>query len=82
MLSKMLGGLISSEQKAEVITEIIKASLKSEAKKLGVDHKKIFFMIQPKDENFNFGIFLYKVQSPTPIYLREISLEQILGEYG
>jgi hypothetical protein len=79
MLSKLLGGLVSDEDKANAIKDVIQDALEDVAEQYKLSHEELFFMIKPVSAKFDFGIWIYKIESPKPTMLREISLKEILG---
>lgn len=79
MLSNLLGGLVSDEQKENAIREYIHDALEDIAEEYGLKANELFFMIQPVSHEFEFKIFAYKIAETGNEKLREISLKEILG---
>ena len=60
----------------------IQSVLEKVAKEINSDHKGLFVMIKPKNENFDFHLALYKVDESTtpqpPKFVRNMKLSEIL----
>ena len=81
MISNLLGGLVSDEDKQNAITEIIQESLEDTAEELGCSHKDMFYMIKPYNEDFDFKIYIYHIDKTDlkPKMIREIPLSEIMA---
>ena len=74
----MLGALFNTEK---IVSDTIKSSLHEIAIELECSHKDFFVMIKPTNDNFDMKFYVYKIieDKPTPQFVREISLNEILG---
>ena len=79
ILTQLAGGLISDEKKEEAIKEIIQDALEDAADEYGLTSEEVFLTINPKNDKFEFRIYIYQLKDRTPKMLREISLSEILG---
>lgn len=78
MLQNMLGGMISDDQKVEAITDIIKDALEDNAEEMGCTYEEIFFVIKPKNDDYDFDVVLYKIEKEGPKMIRIIPLKEII----
>ena len=78
MLSNMFGGLISNEQKEEAIRATIQDSLEDCAEEIGCSFEDIFFVIKPKNDDFDFDVVIYKMGKDGPEMVRMIPLIEII----
>jgi len=74
MIKNMLGQIIDIGQE---VKDAIQEILISVAKELGCKHEEFFIMIQPGDEEYNFKVFVYKLEQNGPVRIREITTEEI-----
>lgn len=74
----MLGALFNTEK---IVSDTIKSSLHEIAIELECSHKDFFVMIKPTNDKFEMKFYVYRIikDKPTPQYVREISLKEILG---
>jgi hypothetical protein len=76
MLGSLLGGLIDKEKAIEnTITNVLYDC----SEELGVGHKDFFVIIRPVDENCNFKFHLYRQDGGKPIFVREITVKEVVG---
>lgn len=75
----MLGALFNTDK---IVSDTIQNSLKELAIELKVSEKELFVMIKPKNEEFDFSFYLYKIIAGevNPKFIREVSLKEILGK--
>jgi len=78
MFESLLGGLISPEQKAQAINDIIQGALEDNAEDLGCEFNDLFIMIKPKNKEFEFDLMLYKMEDSVPKPIRKIELKELL----
>jgi len=72
-----LGGLVDKE---EIVRETLQSTLQNVAKELGCDHKGLWIMIKPCDEEYDFKCYIYQVpEGKPPQFIREITLKEVLG---
>lgn len=76
-LDGMLGGLFDKE-KATIDT--IKSAMTEVAEEYGLKHTEFAFFIQPKTEEFDFKVYITKLDNGKPTgILREITVKEIVG---
>ncbi len=77
ILGKMMGGLFDKE-KATIDT--IKNAMVEVAEEYGLKHTEFAFFIQPKTEEFDFKVYITKLDNGKPTgILREITVKEIVG---
>lgn len=77
MLEGLLSGMVD---KVQITKDYISDSLADTAAELKCDRKDLFYMIQPGTGEDDFKIFVYKTENGTPKRLREITVEEIVGD--
>jgi hypothetical protein len=75
MLENLLGGFIDKEQ---ITHDTIQSTLEDVAEELGCNFNEFFIMIKPKNEKFEMRFDIYKIDNGKPIFIREITLKEIL----
>lgn len=74
---KSLGKLFDKEKE---VTEVLTETLKDVSTELDVPFDKLFIMIKPCDDKFNFKCWIYKLTEKAPVPVREITIKEILGD--
>tara|TARA_R110001592_G_scaffold53126_4_gene163036 strand:+ start:3972 stop:4217 length:246 start_codon:yes stop_codon:yes gene_type:complete len=78
MLENLMNGLVDTEK---ITYDTIQTSLQEISIELKTDPKNFFVMIKPTDEDYNFKFYVYKINgNSAPVFVREISLKEILGK--
>ncbi len=76
MLENLLGGFVDKEQ---ITKDTISLALIAVAKEYNLTHKELAFMIQPKDDEFNFKVYIVQLDNGAPKkLLREITVKEIV----
>lgn len=75
MLENLLGGFIDKEQ---ITHDTIQSTLEDVAEELGCNFNEFFIMIKPRNEKFEMRFDIYKIDNGKPIFIREITLKEIL----
>ena len=71
--------MLSSLFNKETIThDTIQSTLENVAEELGCSHSDFFLMIKPTNEEFDMKFYIYKIGEKNPVFVREISLKEIL----
>lgn len=77
----MFGGLLDGMvDKVQITKDYISDSITDVVAELNCDRAEVFYMIQPGKGEDEFKIFIYKTENGTPKRIREISVEEIVGE--
>lgn len=71
----LLDGLFDKEQ---MTRDTIQGALENVAEELNCNHKDLFFMIKPVNEEFDFKVYIYQTNGAAPKMVREIPLKEIL----
>lgn len=67
--------------KVKITKEYISDSLEDVAEEIGCEFKDLFYMIAPVNEKFEFKVYVYrKNENGTPVFVREITVNEIVGE--
>lgn len=76
----MLGILGNLFDKEQLVKDTIQSTLENVAQELECSHKELFIMIMPKNEDFDFDCYIYKIIDANPKIIRKIPLKEILGD--
>lgn len=80
MIANFMGNLMDKE-KATIDT--IKMAMQEVAEETGLNHREFGFFIQPKTKDFDFKIYIVKINPTTGAIgaiVREITVKEIVGE--
>lgn len=73
----MLGGLFDKEQ---ATIDTIKSAMAEVAEEYNLKHTDFAFFIQPKTQEFDFKVYITKLDNGKPTsLLREITVKEIVG---
>ena len=72
----MLSALFNTEK---ITHDTIQSTLENVAEELGCSHKEFFLMIKPTNEEFDMKFYIFKQEEKLPVFIRKISLEEIIG---
>ena len=72
----MLSALFNTEK---ITHDTIQSTLESVAEELCCSHKEFFLMIKPTNEEFDMKFYIFKQEEKLPVFIRKISLEEIIG---
>jgi len=76
----MLGILGNLFDKEQLVKDTIQSTLENVAQELECSYKELFIMIMPKNEEFDFDCYIYKIIDANPKIIRKIPLKEILGD--
>jgi hypothetical protein len=76
----MLGILGNLFDKEQLVKDTIQSTLENVAQELECSYKELFIMIMPKNEEFDFDCYIYKIIDSNPKIIRKIPLKEILGD--
>lgn len=76
MLGNLMKGLVDTEK---ITHDTIQTTLENVAEELGCDYKDFFITIKPVDEQFNMRFDIYHLVNNKPVFVRNITLKEILG---
>ena len=76
----MLGILGNLFDKEQLVKDTIQSTLENVAQELECSYKELFIMIKPKNEEFDFDCYIYKIIDANPKKIRKIPLKEILGD--
>jgi hypothetical protein len=76
----MLGILGNLFDKEQLVKDTIQSTLENVAQELECSYKQLFIMIKPKNEEFDFDCYIYKIIDANPKIIRKIPLKEILGD--
>lgn len=76
----MLGILGNLFDKEQLVKDTIQSTLENVAQELQCSYKELFIMIKPKNEEFDFDCYIYKIVDANPKIIRKIPLKEILGD--
>jgi uncharacterized FlaG/YvyC family protein len=76
----MLGILGNLFDKEQLVKDTIQSTLENMAQELECSYKELFIMIMPKNEEFDFDCYIYKIIDANPKIIRKIPLKEILGD--
>lgn len=76
----MLGILGNLFDKEQIVKDTIQSTLENVAQELECSYKELFIMIKPKNEEFDFDCYIYKIIDANPKIIRKIPLKEILGD--
>jgi hypothetical protein len=76
----MLGILGNLFDKEQLVKDTIQSTLENVAQELECSYKELFIMIKPKNEEFDFDCYIYKIIDANPKIIRKIPLKEILGD--
>lgn len=76
----MLGILGNLFDKEQLVKDTIQSTLENVAQELECSYKDLFIMIKPKNEEFDFDCYIYKIIDANPKIIRKIPLKEILGD--
>ena len=71
-----LSGYFNTEKR---IHNTIQNTLESVAKELGCSYEDFFIMIKPINKEFDMKFYIFKQEEKLPVFIRKISLEEIIG---
>lgn len=72
----LLGGLVDIEG---IVKDKIQDALENVAAELQVSHTQLFLIIEPLDEKFNFRVMICKRENGSAKYVRELTVQDIVG---
>lgn len=76
MFEGLFGGLIDKEKAIKTtITDVLSDC----SEELGVGYKDLFVIIRPVDDKFDFKFHLYRQDSGKPVFVREITVKEVVG---
>jgi hypothetical protein len=80
MFGSLMSGLVNTEK---ITHDTIQSTLEDLAEELGCNFADFFIMIKAVNETFTMKFWVYKIeQGKAPIFVREITLKEILNTDG
>ena len=73
----MLSALFNTEK---ITHDTIQSTLENVAKELGCSYEEFFIMIKPINKEFDMKFYIFKQEEKLPVFIRKISLEEIIGQ--